>query len=105
MVDMANRLRRAMTRRIDLIHMPVPRDRSDDAYFAPLRQLDLAPETELALGLVHLTDGIEGIEQRLATARKYVTDFAIATECGLGRRKPETLPELLRLHAEAAALA
>lgn len=105
MVDMANRLRRAMTRRIDLIHMPVPRDRSDDAYFAPLRQLDLAPETELALGLVHMTGGIDGIKGRLAAARKYVTDFAVATECGFGRRKPETLPELWRLHAEAAALA
>ncbi len=85
--------------------MPVPRDRSDDAYFAPLRHLDLEPETELALGLVHVTGGIDGIERRLATARKYVKDFAIATECGFGRRKPETLPELLRLHAEAAALA
>jgi hypothetical protein len=104
MVDMANRLRRAVTRRIDLIHMPVPRDRSDDAYFAPLRQLDLAPETELALGLVHLTGGIDGIKRRLATARKYGRDFAVATECGFGRRRPETLTELLRLHAEAAAL-
>ena len=105
MVDMANRLRRAVTRRIDLIHMPVPRDRSDDAYFAPLRHLDLAPATELALGLVHLTGGIDGIERRLAAARKYLKEFAIATECGFGRRKPETLPDLLRLHAEAAALA
>jgi hypothetical protein len=104
MVEMANRLRRATARRIDLIHMPVPRDRSDDAYFAPLRQLDLALGTEIALGLVHLTGGIEGITRRMAAARKYVTDFALATECGFGRRKPETLPELLRLHAEAAAL-
>lgn len=30
----------------------VPRDRFDDAYFAPLRRLDLAPDTELCLGLV-----------------------------------------------------
>ena len=104
MVDIANRLRRGMERPIQLIHMPVPRDRDDDAYFAPLAALDLAPETELALGLVHLTGGMEGIERRMATARRHVARFAIATECGFGRRDPATLPELLRLHAEAAAL-
>jgi hypothetical protein len=26
----------------------------------------------------------------------------IATECGFGRRRPETIPELLRIHAQAA---
>jgi hypothetical protein len=104
MVDMANRLRRAVKRPINLIHMPVPRDRSDDAYYAPLRGLDPARETEISLGLVHLTGGIEGTKRRLATARKYVSGFSISTECGFGRRKPETIAELLRVHAEAAAL-
>jgi len=104
MVDMANRLRNIVNRRIDLIHMPVPRDRTDEAYFAPLRGLDLAPETELALGLVHLTGGIDGVRKRLEAARKFVTGFAIATECGFGRRDPETIAELLRLHAEATEL-
>jgi hypothetical protein len=104
MVDMANRLRRAVARKIQLIHMPVPRDRADDAYFAPLQGLALEPDTEIALGLVHFTDGIEGAKRRLETARKYRKDFAVATECGFGRRKPETIPDLLRLHAEVAAL-
>ena len=67
-------------------------------------QLDLAPETEIALGLVHLTGGIEGVKARLATARKYLRNFAIATESGFGRRKPDTISQLLRLHAEAAEL-
>ena len=104
MVDMANRLHHSIGRRIDLIHMPVPRDRSDNAYFAPLRRLESGSETELALGLVHLTGGIDGVRRRLAIARNHLERFAIATECGFGRRKPETLPELLRVHAEAAAL-
>jgi hypothetical protein len=104
MVDMANRLRRKVGRRIDLIHMPVPRGRADDAYFAPLKSLDLASGTELALGLVHFTDGIEGTKQRVAAARRRVGEFAIATECGFGRRDPKTIPELLRIHAAAAAL-
>lgn len=104
MVDMANRLTRAVGRRIDLIHMPVPRDRADDAYFAPLAGLALRPETEIALGLVHFTDGIDGAKRRIATARRFGRDFAVATECGFGRRNPETIPALLRLHAEVAAL-
>jgi len=104
MTDMANRLTRAVKRPINLIHMPVPRDRSDNAYFAPLKGLALAPETEIALGLVHLTGGLDGIKQRMATARRHLGAYAIATECGFGRRAPETIPALIRLHAEAAKL-
>lgn len=102
MVDLANYLAREIARPIELIHMPVPRDRSDDAYFAPLRRLELAPATQLCLGLVHHTDGLAGTRRRLATAEKYVQNFAIATECGFGRRPVETIPELLRIHAAAA---
>ena len=102
MVDLANFLSREIARPIELIHMPVPRERSDDAYFEPLRRLKLAPATQLCLGLVHHTDGIAGTRRRLATAEKYVQNFAIATECGFGRRPVETIPELLRIHAAAA---
>ena len=95
MVELANRLAAGATRNIDLVHMPVPRDRSDDAYFEPLKRLKLRPETELCLGLVHYTDGIDGTRKRLATAEKFVRDFSIGTECGFGRRDPSTIPELL----------
>ena len=105
MVDFANRVAQQIKRPLQLVHMPVPRDRDDDAYFAPLKGLALAPETELCLGLVHLTDGVEGSKRRLATARKFVEKFSIATECGFGRRDPRTIPELLRIHAEVAGLA
>jgi len=102
MVEFANRVARDIERPIQLIHMPVPRNRADDAYFEPLRRLELRPETELCLGLVHHTDGVEGTKRRLATARKYVADFSVATECGFGRRDPRTIPELLRIHALAS---
>ena len=105
MVEVANALSKAVSRPIELIHMPVPRDRDDDAYFAPLKGLALRPETRLSLGLVHHTGGIEGTKRRLATAKKYARDFSVATECGFGRRPPETIPALLRIHAEAADLA
>ena len=90
-------------REINWIHMPMPRNRTDDAYFAPLRRLQLHPETELYLGLVHFTDGVEGTRRRVAVAQKVVADFGVATECGMGRRNPETIPELLRIHSKVAA--
>ena len=106
MVEFANQVSRQIKRSIQLIHMPVPRNRADDAYFAPLRRLALRPETELCLGLVHYTDGVSGTKQRLETAKRHVpdavSDFAIATECGFGRRDPRTIPELLRIHAAVA---
>jgi hypothetical protein len=105
MVEFANRVSRQIARPVQLIHMPVPRNRSDDAYFAPLRRLALRPETELCLGLVHHTDGVDGTKQRLTTAQKYVEGFSIATECGFGRRDPGTIPELLRIHADVADMA
>jgi hypothetical protein len=102
MVELANRLSQGITRPVQLIHMPVPRDRSDEAYFAPLKNLRLKPGTQLCLGLVHHTDGLAGTRRRMATAERFVRDFSIGTECGFGRRSPETIPELLRIHAEAA---
>jgi hypothetical protein len=102
MVDYANRLTARLERPITQIHMPVPRDRSDDAYFKPLSRLTLDHRTRLCLGLVHYTDGSEGTRRRIATAEKYVKDFGIGTECGFGRRDPATIDALLRIHAEVA---
>jgi hypothetical protein len=86
------------------MHMPVPRDRSDDAYFAPLSNLKLKPETRLYLGLVHHTDGVAGTKKRIDTASKYAGDYGIATECGWGRRPPETMAELIEIHKQVADL-
>jgi hypothetical protein len=104
MVEFANDVARCIERPVQLIHMPVPRNRDDDAYFAPLRRLELRPETELCLGLIHYTDGIDGTKKRLAAAKKFAADFSVATECGFGRRDPRTIPELLRIHAAVADL-
>lgn len=102
LVEVANGISARVKRPIEWIHMPVPRDRSDDAYFAPLKSLKLKPGTELVLGLVHLTDGAAGTRKRMQAAEKVVKNFGIATECGLGRRDPKTIPALLKVHAEAA---
>ena len=102
MVEFANRLGARIARPVQLVHMPVPRNRSDDAYFAPLARLKLQPETQLCLGLVHHTDGVEGTLRRLKTAKRHISNFSIATECGFGRRDPATILELLRIHAAVA---
>jgi len=101
LVKVANAVSAASPRPIQWIHMPVPKERDDSAYFAPLKGLKLRPETRLFLGLVHPGDGIEGTRRRIAMAQRFVREFGIATECGFGRRPPETVPELLRIHAEA----
>lgn len=102
LVEIARRVSERVRRPIAYVHMPVPRDRKDGAYFAPLKNLKLHPETRLYLGLVHFTDGLAGTLERLAAAREVVGEFGVATECGLGRRDPATIPDLLRLHAEVA---
>jgi hypothetical protein len=102
MVRLTNKLSERVRRPIQWIHMPVPRDRSDDAYFAPLNNLHLNPETELYLGLVHHSDGVAGTRRRIAAVAKVISEFGIATECGMGRRDPKTMFELLRIHAEVA---
>ncbi|MFO0989344.1 MAG: hypothetical protein U1F37_18615 [Alphaproteobacteria bacterium] len=102
MVDMTNALLKRLARSVSWLHYPVPRDRDDDAYFAPLARLAAPRETELYLGLVHYTDGVEGSARRIRTARRHRAQFGIATECGLGRRPRETIPRLLEIHAELA---
>ncbi|MGH8700783.1 MAG: hypothetical protein ACREVR_06350 [Burkholderiales bacterium] len=100
MVEVHNQLIGRLSRPINYVHMPVPVSRSDDAYFEPLLEMKLDPATKLFLGLVHDTDGVEGTRRRVAVAERYARDFGIATECGFGRRPPETIPNLLRVHSE-----
>jgi hypothetical protein len=102
LVTVANELSARITRPINWIHMPVPRDRDDDAFFAPLADLTLHPETELYLGLVHYTDGVAGARKRIEAARRFVPAFGVATECGLGRRPPETVEPLMEIHRDVA---
>lgn len=103
MVNLANALSAGISRPIGFIHMPVPVERDDDAYFAPLADLRLQPGTRLYLGVIHDTDGIAGTRRRIAAARRHVGSFGIATECGFGRRTPESVRALIGLHAALAA--
>lgn len=86
-------------RTVDWIHLPVPIERNDAAYFAPLGALELPDETELELGLVHHEDGVEGAGSRIAAASTVLDSFGIGTECGFGRGPAERTAPLLDIHA------
>jgi hypothetical protein len=104
LVDVANALAARLIRPLGWVHFPVPIGRFDDAYYAPLRALTVAPETEVYAGVVHAADGAAGTRRRIEAAQRAMDrEFGIATECGLGRRDPKSVPSLLRLHAELAA--
>ncbi len=104
MVDFANALAASIPHKLAYIHMPVPIDRSDDAFHRPLRDLKLGDGTALFLGVVHAKDGVAGAKARIAAARRYAPDFGIATECGMARaRSEETVRTLLKIHADVCA--
>ncbi len=98
---LANESTTAIARTLDFCHIPVPKDRADDAYFEPLRDWPSAAG-KLYLGLVHHTDGVEGSAARLATAKRHIDGFGIATECGFGRRPQDTMPALMNIHRALA---
>jgi hypothetical protein len=100
MVAMANAIAAGVKRPIQFFHMPVPKPRTDDAFFAPLKNLKLGPETELYLGLVHYNDAA-GDAARLAAARRHARVDGVGTECGMARGDPARLPALLAAHVKA----
>ena len=104
MVDMTNAIVERVRRPIQFFHLPVPKPRTDDAYFAPLKDLKLKPGTQLYLGLIHHNDAA-GDATRLAAARRYTHVDGVATECGMARGDPSRLPSLLAAHVRAAETA
>ncbi len=104
MVEMTNAIAADVKRPIQFFHLPVPKGRTDNAYFVPLERLQLGPPTELYLGLIHHDDA-EGDAMRLAVARRHARVDGIATECGMARGDPVRLPGLLAAHARAVEFA
>ena len=58
LVEMMEGIAGATKRRIDFFHIPVPKERRDDAYYAPLKTWKRASGTKLYLGLLHFDDEI-----------------------------------------------
>jgi hypothetical protein len=104
LVPFANKLVRGIAHKLAWVHFPAPPKSDYERFFAPLKNLEVAAGTEIYVGLVNLADGIEGARQRLSAVKRVVPNPGIAAECGLGRRPPETLDNLLALHKAAATL-
>ncbi|KAI4723187.1 hypothetical protein E4T48_00441 [Aureobasidium sp. EXF-10727] len=97
MVDMTKELLSLVDRRVDYIHMPVPKDRDDAAYFASLKDLQtVRGDTDIYLGLVH-ADDLEGTERRIKAASEVLDSFGVATECGWGRTSPEEIDSIVQI--------
>ena len=97
-VELANNIIETISKShvVEWIHIPVPRNRIDQEYFAQLNSLKL-DGSRLYLGLVHANDEI-GTDQRIAAARAaYPHPFGVATECGLGRTPREEIDSILTI--------
>jgi hypothetical protein len=102
-VELANLIIENSSHAVKWIHMPVPANRDDAEYFQPLVSLKRRPGTELYLGLVHATDGVDGTVRRMRAASRFVSDFGIATECGIARaRTVKLVRQIMQIHADAA---
>ena len=77
-------------------------DRVDDDYYEPLIDIEMDPATEVFLGLLHDTDSANGNLDRLSIASKYLREFGVASECGLGRREPKDMVKIIEHHAEVS---
>lgn len=100
MVGLTNAVLRATGRRVDFVHMPVPIERDDDAYFSPLESLERPPKLKVYLGLIHERDGLAGTMRRYETARRHCADFGVSTECGFGRMSAEAVPDIMSTHEQ-----
>ncbi len=100
LVRVANAIATGARRPVGWIHMPVPIERDDEAFFAPLADLQLSRQTTLYLGLMHEEDGLDGAQRRIAAASRYVTGFGVGTECGMGNEPANRIAELLHMHRD-----
>lgn len=102
--SLANALTKNVRRLINYIHMPIPHHWKEERQYAPLKDLQLNPATEIYLGLVAAVDGVKGAQERIALASKYVPAFGVSTECGISRARTEaTVMALLKTHVECCA--
>ena len=98
-------------RKIDFIHIPVPKNRSDAAYLEPLKKkvsgLMVEQGTTLFLGLVHESDET-GSQAKIETAREVFKDepdleWGIGTECGMGRTPKDQVDRILDISRSLSA--
>jgi hypothetical protein len=102
LVELMNGIAAGARRKVDFIHIPVPRQ-AEASFFAPLKSWQQPAGTRLYLGLLQFND-VEGDRRRIALACEVLTGFGVAAECGFGRTDPARLPALLANHRAGAEM-
>lgn len=109
-VALAGAVTERARRPLGWVSFTVPQDRGDEAYFAPLADLRVGPETELYFALVpyHPDRQPPGVtDAQVALVDRLLPDgvgpWGICTECGMARADREDVPGLLDLHREILA--
>lgn len=97
LVEVANAIAGSLDRPLNWVHLPVPAQ-AEEEYFAPLAELRLHRDTELYLGVLHLSDGRVGARRRITCASRFVKRFGVSTDCGWGRGGSSAVERLLDLH-------
>ncbi|PSK48639.1 hypothetical protein B9Z65_50 [Elsinoe australis] len=100
MVKLANAVLKDTKREVNWIHMPVPKERDDDPYFAPLKDLNLS-KAELYLGLVHGHEEEQTLK-RIEAAKRVVGEFGVATECGMARTPAEKFDSIAEISTKVS---
>lgn len=95
-VALANAAAAGSGRRVDWLNIP-GLDRSDEAFFRPLADLD-PKGARVYLGLIH---NMGGFGERVAAARKFLPAFGLSAPCGFGRCATSELPDILKDHLAA----
>ncbi len=96
-VELAHGIIENVNRSVEFIHMPGTYGEPDNAFYAPLGDLNLPEDCELYLGLLFFEDQA-GDAARIKAARKVIPEFGISTVCGWGRANPDRVPSLLESH-------
>ncbi|MBI1649092.1 hypothetical protein [Hyphomicrobium sulfonivorans] len=90
-VAFSNKLAERIRRPINFIQAATMRDWDQPQHWDALSKLNLAPETEFYLGLVHASDGLASAQRRWNYVANHLKSFGVSTECGLGRHSQEEL--------------
>ncbi|EHK98340.1 hypothetical protein M7I_5812 [Glarea lozoyensis 74030] len=106
LVELNNLIQKFVERKINWVHLPVPKSRVDVKYFEPLKGMEVKGhgETEFYLGLVHAND-CEGTKKRIETAAKVLGGrcFGVGTECGWGRHGDAEFESMLEVSKSAVS--
>ena len=104
MVDFASAIVEKVgpTHHVAYFHMPVPKDRTDETYFSPLKSAALSG-AKLFLGVVHANDE-SGTKERLQAAQNVYPNVAgVSTECGMGRTPKDDMVNVLGICASVTS--